>query len=156
MRLPSRDQRLGHASLARVACSTLEPMSLCARRSLVKRTLLTINHRVGGFLEMWSRVYVVIMLGMVGYNSQELAMVRRRGRFLTGCYVLGQEYVYCFWAVLVLSSDCPLFGSTVFNSMTLLASPTIFFYNLTNADTFCSPLYSLYDYSTIHLYRWIL
>jgi hypothetical protein len=69
MRLPSRDQRLGHASLARVAYSILEPISLCAGRSLVKRTLLVIDHRVGGFLEMWSRVYVVIVLGMVGYKG---------------------------------------------------------------------------------------
>jgi hypothetical protein len=75
--------------LARVACSILEPMSLCAGRSLVKRTLLAIDHRVGGFLEMWSRVYVVIMLGMVGYKGQELAAVRRRGRFLA---------VAVFWA----------------------------------------------------------
>jgi hypothetical protein len=67
MRLPSRDRRLGHASLARVACSTLEPMSLCAGRSLVKRTLLAIDHRVGGFLEIWSRVYVVIMLRIIGF-----------------------------------------------------------------------------------------
>jgi hypothetical protein len=51
MRLLSRG-RLGHASLARVACSILEPMSLCARRSLVKRTLLAINYRGGGFLEI--------------------------------------------------------------------------------------------------------
>jgi hypothetical protein len=95
MRLPSRDQRLGHASLAGVACSTLEPMSLCAGRSLVNRTLLAIDYRVGGFLEMWSRVYVVIMLGIVGYKGQELAMVRRCSRLLaTGCYVLSQGYMY--------------------------------------------------------------
>ena len=68
--------------MAGVACSILEPISLCAGRSLIKRTLLAIDHRVEGFLEIWSRVYIVIMLGIVGYKGQELATVRRRGRFL--------------------------------------------------------------------------
>jgi hypothetical protein len=68
--------------LARVAYSILKPMSPYAGRSLVKRTLLAIDYRVGGFLEMWPRVYVVIVLGIVGYKGQELAAVRRRGRFL--------------------------------------------------------------------------
>jgi hypothetical protein len=80
--------------LARVACSTLEPMSLYTRRSLVKRTLLAIDHRVGGFLKIWSRVYVIIMLRIIGYNGQELATVYRRGRFLTTAICFGQGYVY--------------------------------------------------------------
>jgi hypothetical protein len=61
----------------------------------------------------------------------------------------------CYWAILVLSLDCPLFGLTVFDSTTLLALPTIFFYNLTNADAFCSLYYThSYNYTTIHLYHY--
>ena len=60
---------------------------------------------------MWSRVYVVIVLGMVGYKGQELAAVRRRSRLLaTGCYVLGQEYV------LFLGGACFIFGLSPFGS----------------------------------------
>jgi hypothetical protein len=46
-------------------------MSLYAGQSLVKRTLLAIDYRVEGFLEMWPRVYVVIVL-RIGDNNQGL------------------------------------------------------------------------------------
>jgi hypothetical protein len=102
---------------------------------------------------MWSRVYIVIVLGMVGYNGQELAVVRRRGRFLTSCCVLGQGYV-CFWVVLVF----------IFGIVSYLAQPSLIPrpYRRSSSTTSPTPTRFVllcthsYDYSTIHPYRWIL
>jgi hypothetical protein len=89
---------------------------------------------------MWSRVYVVIVLGMVGYKGQELAAVRRRGRFLA---------VAVFWA-----RDMCVVGRCLFylRNVPYLAQPSsiwfygflrrlygqLFFHNLTDADVFLS------------------
>jgi hypothetical protein len=59
----------------------------------------------------------------------------------------------CFWAVLVLSSECPLFGLIAFDFRFYDLSMMISFHNLTNADAFLSSILTLrlFDYLSIPL-----
>jgi hypothetical protein len=106
---------------------------------------------------MWSRVYVVIVLGMVGYKGQELAAVRRRGRFLAVAVFWARNTCVVFGRCLFLSSECPPFGFNRLRFSVLrlpsLASPTIsFITSLTRTCFFLQhSLLRLFDYPSIPL-----